>query len=208
MNDHFDTIADAMANLTDALRAAGFEAAKDNLTAWRDLGDQDAPDWFDAWTDAVHYAMSVAQYSDRAVRGEGDPKPPHFLSVTPEAGAAITWEWRGESDRDFAGLVLRSVVAALGHEDMTPRSHEALELALPVMRRNVYEYLQGVAVKDDPASISPADRAEVAVDIRAIRVAQSCVGCVPDMGGVDTAWLDTALTYPERQTTAAGRAET
>jgi hypothetical protein len=208
MNDHFDTIADAMANLTDALRAAGFEAAKDYLKAWRDLGDQDAPDWFDAWTDAVHYAMSVAQYSDRAVRGAGDPKPPRFLSVTPGAGAAITWEWRGDADREFAGLALRSVIGALGYEDMTPRSHEALELALPVMRRVLYEYLQGVAVKDDLASILPAEWAEVAVDIRAIRVAQSCVGWVPDMGGVDTAWLDTALTYLERQTTAAGRAET
>jgi len=190
MTDHATRIEAAAQELTEAVQAAGFEAAREYLTYWRDEGDADQPEWHDPFADALHHAVSVAQHADRCDSGGEYPK---FLSVTGASGECITWEWQ-RADRDFAGMVLRSVVAALGYSEMTPRSTEALLAVVPVLRRWVHDYLRGVAVRKDLSSIHAADWEGASDEIRALRQAQACIGPpVDDLPGVDTAWLDAAL---------------
>lgn len=70
---------------------------------------------------------------------------------------------------------------------------KALRLALPVMRRTSYEYLDCHAVAGDITSISRMDWAEVEDDIAAIVAAEAAVGAQTDIEDVDTEWMNRAI---------------
>lgn len=75
----------------------------------------------------------------------------------------------------------------------TARAHAALRAALPVMRRTLNDYFESVTVRRDPATIALAEWVEIAPDIRAVRLAEACVGPQPDQEGIDTDWVNAVL---------------
>lgn len=78
------------------------------------------------------------------------------------------------------------------HRDLR-QANAALRAALPVLRRSAWEFIASCAFRDDPATLCPEDWASVAPDIKAIRLAESCVGPQLDLSGVDGSWLDAAI---------------
>ena len=177
MDDKYEQVGAAMGSLIEAICAMGFSAAKDVLNAYRDEADPDQADWTPLFIDTVHYAVSNAEQAE-TVNATGDlDHPAHrFISVAPEPGQAFSWEWIGDADEAFAGMVLRSVVQALGHGDRTPATTRALTLALPVMIRTAAEYLESVMVKGNPETIARAEWAEIAPDLEVIIAAEACIG--------------------------------
>lgn len=69
----------------------------------------------------------------------------------------------------------------------------AVRKSLPMMRRNAFYYLDSHAVKGRIETISRMDYDEVADDLAAIVATEGCIGKVPDIDDVDTAWLDAAI---------------
>lgn len=185
-NPH-DDIADAMTTLIDAIRATGLRRTAEALDAYRDEGDPDAPDWELPFIEGVQHAVSIAR------RAAKDDPQARWIMISPEAGQVITWDWRGAASPDLAGMVLRSVEAAVGTADRYPTTHAALAACLPVMRRGLWEYLDALAVAEDPATITAAEMDEADDDFRAISTAQAIVGTVEDFQHVDTDFLDACI---------------
>lgn len=88
-----------------------------------------------------------------------------------------------ETACDQIGVMRNKIVAQTG----------ALHLALPALRRSLYEYLQSCVIRNDVATVTPDEWADTARELAAIRAAAAIVGPQPDLFGVDTAWLDEAI---------------
>lgn len=102
-----DRIDEAMNALIEAVAALGFERARDAIAAYGDEADPDAKDWHGPLIDAVAHAVRVAEMA-----GGGEPYA-RWLSMSPEPGQWITWEWEGDPGDDFADMVMRSVASVL-----------------------------------------------------------------------------------------------
>lgn len=80
-----------------------------------------------------------------------------------------------------------------GDQDALRAAQEALRLAIPVIRRGLWDYLPQCMVRGDPRTIAAAEWDEVADDIRALRAATAIVGPQPDYEFVDAGEVDQAL---------------
>ena len=76
--------------------------------------------------------------------------------------------------------------------DIRYRMREALLAAMPVMRRSALDYLCCASIGGDPETIPPMEWAEIAPNLDAIILAESCVGRI-STGEGDDAWLDAIL---------------
>lgn len=179
-----DGMTDALEALISAVRRLGFERARDAIRAYGDEADPDQADWHPAFIDMIDTAVGVAA---DASGQEGNDR---WLAFGPEPGQSIRWAWRGKADAEFSGMMLRSVHSLVGTDETKPAYAAALRMALPVMRRTAFEYLESVAIKRDPATIAPAEWQEIAPDLEAICAAEACVGLVEDDDGQ---WLDDIL---------------
>lgn len=172
---------------------AGHDDRRDAFMFAGDLihaGDEDS--------DVIRRALWITEgmatgYAQACAVSEGKKVVTVHLGARPLDNGIAMFEFEADPDDVFAGVVLRSVVAALGKSARKPRLHAALRAAIPVMRRYIWEYLESSTVKRDPNTISPCEWDEIAPDILALRMAQACVGDQPDSAVVDTDWLNDAL---------------
>ena len=166
MND--DRMTNALNDLIEAVAALGFERARDAIRAYGDEANPDAADWHAIFIDMVDTAVGVA------ADASGEEGNDRWLAFGPGPGQSVRWAWHGRAGCDFAGIVLRSVQGLLGTEEAFPALARALQQALPVMRRTAVELLESVMVDGDPATIAPAEWAEIAPDLDAICAAMAC----------------------------------
>lgn len=182
-----DLITEVMESLVNAVTELGFDRARDAIRAYGDEADPDAADWHDAFIDMIDTAVGIA------ADASGEEGNDRWLAFGPGPGQAVRWAWKGEADAVFAGLILRSVHGLLGTDEAKPAYVEALRLALPVMRRTAAEYLESVMIRHDPATIAPAEWAEIAPDLDAIVAAEACVGRDDTDEARERLWLDPIL---------------
>lgn len=168
--DAEDELCIGMNHLIRAVAALGFDRARDAIHEYADDGDPDQADWHPAFIDMVHTAVGVAAEAT----GEGGYD--RWLAFGDKPGVSIRWGWKdGSADAEFAGIVLRSVVKLLGREDHTPMAHDALRLALPLLRATAADLIDCMTINGDPATIAPIEWEEIAPDLDAIVAAEACV---------------------------------